>query len=62
MKSGNLNFLEPSGHLGAVMGLLYLYFYIIFIPVFSVISRDVTTRKREVRPPRGVAGSKRAAI
>jgi hypothetical protein len=25
MKSGNLNFLEPSGHLGAVMGLIYLY-------------------------------------
>jgi hypothetical protein len=29
MKSGNLNFLESSGHLGLVMGLLYLYFYII---------------------------------
>jgi len=25
MKSGNLNFLEPSGHLGHVMGLLYIY-------------------------------------
>jgi len=24
MKSGNLNFLEPSGHLGPVTGLLYL--------------------------------------
>jgi len=24
MKSGNLNFLEPSGHLGPVMGLIYL--------------------------------------
>ena len=24
-KSGNLNFLEPSGHLGPVMGLIYLY-------------------------------------
>jgi len=23
-KSGKLNFLEPSGHLGSVMGLLYL--------------------------------------
>jgi len=26
MKSGNLNFLETSGHLGPVMGLIYLYF------------------------------------
>ena len=26
MKSGNLNFLEPSGHLGPVMGLIYLLF------------------------------------
>ena len=25
--SGNLNFLEPSGHLGPVMGLIYLYLY-----------------------------------
>ena len=25
MKSGNLNFLEPSGHLGPVMGLIYLW-------------------------------------
>jgi len=25
-KSGNLNFLEHSGHLGPVMGLIYLYF------------------------------------
>ena len=25
MKSGNLNFLEPSGHLGPVMGLIHLY-------------------------------------
>ena len=25
-QSGNLNFIEPSGHLGPVMGLLYLYF------------------------------------
>ena len=24
MKSGNLNFLEPSGHLGPVTGLIYL--------------------------------------
>jgi len=24
-QSGNLNFLEPSGHLGPVMGLIYLY-------------------------------------
>ena len=24
-KSGNLNFLEPSGHLGPVTGLIYLY-------------------------------------
>ena len=24
MKSGNLNFLEPSGHLGPVVGLIYL--------------------------------------
>jgi len=24
-KSGSLNFLEPSGHLGPVMGLIYLY-------------------------------------
>ena len=24
-KSGNLNFLEPSGHLGPVMGLIYLF-------------------------------------
>ena len=27
MKSGNLNFLEPSGHLGPVMGLIYLFFF-----------------------------------
>jgi len=26
MNSGNLNFLEPSGPLQAVMGLIYLYF------------------------------------
>ena len=25
-KSGNLNFLEPSGHLGVVMGLIYLLY------------------------------------
>ena len=25
--SGNLNFLEPSGHLGPVMGLIYIFFY-----------------------------------
>jgi len=25
-KSGNLNFLEPSGHLGPVTGLIYLFF------------------------------------
>jgi len=25
MKTGNLNFLEPVGHLGPVMGLTYLY-------------------------------------
>jgi len=25
MKSGNLNFLEPSGHLEPVMGLIYFY-------------------------------------
>ena len=25
MKSGNLNFLEPSGHLGPVMGMIYLF-------------------------------------
>jgi hypothetical protein len=28
MKSGNLNFLEPSWHLGPVMGLIYIYIYI----------------------------------
>jgi hypothetical protein len=27
MKSGNLNFLEPSGHIGHVMGLIYLFIY-----------------------------------
>ena len=26
MKSGNLNFLEPCGHLGPVTGLIYIYF------------------------------------
>jgi len=28
MKSGNLNFLEPSGHSKPVTGLLYLYLYL----------------------------------
>jgi len=28
-KSGNLNFLEPSGHLGPVMGLIYLYSFLL---------------------------------
>jgi len=28
-KSGKLNFLEPSGHLVPVMGLIYLYLFII---------------------------------
>jgi len=28
MNSGNLNFMESSGHLGPVMGLLYLYLYL----------------------------------
>jgi len=32
MKSGNLNFLEPSGHLGPVMGLLY--FNLIFAKIY----------------------------
>ena len=26
-QSGNLNFLEPSGHLGPVMGLIYIFFF-----------------------------------
>jgi len=30
-KSGNLNFLEPSGHFGPVMGLIYLIIIIIII-------------------------------
>jgi len=35
-KSGNLNFLEPSGHLGPVMGVIYLYLYMyISCPQFS---------------------------
>ena len=29
MKSGNLNFLEPSGQLGPVTGLIYFFFYIL---------------------------------
>jgi len=28
-KSGSLNFLEPSGHLGPVMGLIYPFFYLL---------------------------------
>jgi len=36
-KSGNLNFLEPSGHLRPVMGLLYLYiiFYLRLTDVYG---------------------------
>jgi len=31
LKFGNLNFLEPSGHLGHVMGLIYLIYIYIYI-------------------------------
>jgi len=30
-KFGNLNFLEPSGHLGTAMGLLYLFYYLLYV-------------------------------
>ena len=47
MKSGNLNFLEPSGHSRPVTGLLYLYLYWAKLewPVRSIkSSRTVTLR------------------
>ena len=43
MKSGNLNFLEPSGHLGPVMGLLYLYKYI-YVCVYLLV--QIINKKR----------------
>ena len=40
-KSEILNFLEPSGHLGPVTGLIYLFFYmsvyLFILPVWGVI-------------------------
>ena len=41
MKSGNLNFLEPSGPLQACNGTALLYFIIIIIIIIIIIYRIV---------------------
>ena len=40
MKSGNLNFLEPSGHFGPVTGLIYLTFFKIMVDGWAPFRRD----------------------
>ena len=46
MKSGNLNFLEPSRHLGPVMGLIYLNTLGL---LFIEHNRDVSPEKKKKR-------------
>jgi len=45
-QSGNLNFVEPSGHLGPVMGLIYLFN---FLPMSVKSKRHFTWRPELIR-------------
>jgi hypothetical protein len=41
METGSLNLPEPSGPHRAVMGLLYLYLYVVYIDIYRVFNLQV---------------------
>ena len=64
-KSGNLNFLEPSRHLGPVMGLIYLYLCLTLVytlPIYLFKQRISTPKTQQAQNKMKIQSDKKLKV